>query len=36
MARKAYSEQEREQVRTALLTTMLQCIVEPRTDSPQH
>ena len=28
MARKAYSEQEREQVRTALLTTMLQCIVD--------
>ena len=28
MARKAYSEQEREQVRIALLTTMLQCIVD--------
>ena len=28
MARKAYSEQEREQVRTALLTTVLQCIVD--------
>ena len=28
MARKAYSEREREQVRTALLTTMLQCIVD--------
>lgn len=28
MARKAYSEQEREQVRTALLTTVIQCIVD--------
>lgn len=28
MGRKAYSEQEREQVRTALLTTMIQCIVD--------
>lgn len=28
MARKAYSEQEREQVRNALLTTMIQCIVD--------
>lgn len=28
MARKAYSEQEREQVRTALLTTVTQCIVD--------
>lgn len=28
MARKAYSEQEREQVRTALMTTVIQCIVE--------
>lgn len=28
MARKAYSEQEREQVRNALLTTVTQCIVD--------
>lgn len=28
MARKAYSEQEREQVREALLTTVIQCIVD--------
>lgn len=28
MGRKAYSEQEREQVRTALLTTVIQCIVD--------
>ncbi|MBS7218759.1 MAG: TetR/AcrR family transcriptional regulator [Oscillospiraceae bacterium] len=28
MARKAYSEEEREEVRTALLTTVLQCIVD--------
>ncbi len=28
MARKAYSEQEREQVRNALLTTVIQCIVD--------
>lgn len=28
MARKAYSEQEREQVRIALLTTVIQCIVD--------
>lgn len=28
MARKAYSEQEREQVRSALLTTVIQCIVD--------
>lgn len=28
MARKAYSEQEREQVRTALLTIVIQCIVD--------
>lgn len=28
MARKAYSEQEREQVRRALLTTVIQCIVD--------
>lgn len=28
MARKSYSEQEREQVRTALLTTVIQCIVD--------
>lgn len=28
MARKAYSEQEREQVRTALLNTVIQCIVD--------
>lgn len=28
VGRKAYSEQEREQVRTALLTTMIQCIVD--------
>ena len=28
MARKAYSEQEREQVRTVLLTTVIQCIVD--------
>lgn len=28
MARKAYSEHEREQVRTALLTTVIQCIVD--------
>ena len=28
MARKAYSEQEREQVRNALLATVLQCIVD--------
>lgn len=28
MARKAYSEREREQVRTALLTTVIQCIVD--------
>ncbi len=28
MARKAYSEQEREQVRTALMTTVIQCIVD--------
>lgn len=28
MARKAYSEQEREQVRTALLTTVIHCIVD--------
>ena len=28
MARKAYSEEEREQVRTALLTTVIQCIVD--------
>lgn len=28
MARKAYSEQDREQVRTALLTTVIQCIVD--------
>ena len=28
MARKAYSEQEREQVRNALLTTVIQCILD--------
>ena len=28
MARKAYSGQEREQVREALLTTALQCIMD--------
>ena len=28
MPRKAYSEQEREQVRTALLTTVIQCILD--------
>lgn len=28
MARKAYSEQEREQVREALMTTVIQCIVD--------
>ncbi len=28
MSRKAYSEQEREQVREALLTTVIQCIVD--------
>lgn len=28
MARKAYSEQEREQVREALLTTVIQCIID--------
>lgn len=28
MARKAYSEQEREQIREALLTTVIQCIVD--------
>ena len=28
MARKAYSEQERERVREALLTTVIQCIVD--------
>ena len=28
MARKAYSEQEREQVRNALLTAVTQCIVD--------
>ena len=28
MARKAYSEKAREQVRTALLTTVIQCIVD--------
>ena len=28
MARKAYTEQEREQIREALLTTMLQCIMD--------
>lgn len=28
MARKAYSEQERQQVRNTLLTTVIQCIVD--------
>lgn len=28
MGRKAYSEQERDQVRTALLTTVIQCVVD--------